>query len=76
MKNTFKIGELKKLWVKNVTFLNNEQITYAPISSIFFDPNCSNGTLNDTINFLYIPLVVSIVKLIAYNYFNFSNIFT
>jgi hypothetical protein len=29
------------------------------VSTIHFDPNCSNGTLNDTISYLYIPAVVT-----------------
>lgn len=43
---------------RHVKFIENDYISYTPVSTIYFDQSLSNGTENDTITFLNIPASV------------------
>jgi len=45
----------------NVEFLNNEMLNYAPTITLYFEPELSNGSINDTITFLNVP-AMSIIE--------------
>ena len=44
---------------RNIQFIdNNEQITFTPVITLRFEPELSNGTENDLINFPNLPAMV------------------
>lgn len=60
LKLNFKIF---KIWKKkDVDFIGTEFLTFNPVSTLYFENELSNGSLNDSITFINVPLMV-IVKL-------------
>ena len=50
----------QEVWEKrNVTFLDEETVSYIPITTLHFVPELSNGSLSDNINFINVPALVS-----------------
>ena len=50
----------QEIWEKrNVTFLDDETVSYIPITTLHFVPEMSNGSLSDNINFINVPALVS-----------------
>lgn len=45
---------------RNVTFLDLNRVQYTSVSTLFFEPNMSNGTQNDSIYFLNLLELVSL----------------
>jgi len=43
---------------RNIKFPNKSQIQFTPVSTLFFEPDLSNGTENDSITFLNLPIIV------------------
>jgi hypothetical protein len=47
---------------RNVSFSDDlKTVTYSPISFVYFRPDLSVGSLNDSLIFLNLPLAVSLV---------------
>ena len=49
----------KKREKRRVKFLDNGRISFSPVSTLYFEPSMSNGTEDDSITFLNLPIVVS-----------------
>ena len=45
---------------RNVTFPDDETIQYLAMSRLYFEPDLSNGSLNDQITFINLPALVII----------------
>lgn len=54
---------LRETLVKlNATFYTDERIFYSPVFTLYFVPELSNGTENDSITFLNSPALVSKIR--------------
>lgn len=43
---------------RNVSFTNDDKVTYSPVSVLYFEPSLSNGTMDDLVTFINVPAVV------------------
>ena len=44
---------------RDVRFLDKETIQYSPMSRLYFEPDLSNGSLDDQITFINLPALVN-----------------
>jgi len=62
----------EKMEKKDVSFVDEETVRYSPVTTLIFDSNLSNGTLDQHVTFLNVPAWVRYY--VKQNESNFSNI--
>ncbi len=49
----------KEMWSKqNIKFIDKNTVSYSPVTTLYFLPNMSNGSLTDKITFVNVPVLV------------------
>jgi hypothetical protein len=50
----------REVWEKrNVEFIGDQMLSYSPVTTLFFEPDLSNGKETDPITFLNVPATVN-----------------